>query len=164
MRQRKETAAAQNTFHLKGRIISQYIHNGRNKENKYCRVVLSHAYSLKGGLGVAAIMHPKTNQHLDFQQRRQMTNRRDYKNKTFVCKRMGKTEGKKNLTLWAAQRLQGKWKGDNKRKLATRVMYVKKNKSTVATEIWAPVKQQCCSQEVTEVPPDNKKSLWTHKI
>lgn len=65
MRQGKESAAAQNTFHLKDRIINEYKHNGRNKENKYCLLVLSHAYSLKGGLGVAAIMHPKTNQHLD---------------------------------------------------------------------------------------------------
>lgn len=40
-------------------------------------------------------MHPKTNQHLDFKAK--MTNRRDYKNKISECKRMGKTEGKKNL-------------------------------------------------------------------
>lgn len=98
MRQRRESAAAQNTFHLKGRIINEYKHNGKNRENKYCLVVLSHAYSLKGRLGAAAIMHPKNNQHLDFKQGRQIANRRDYMNKMSVCKRMGKTEEKQQLS------------------------------------------------------------------
>lgn len=35
MRQRKESAAAQNIFHLKDRIINEYKHDRRNKENKY---------------------------------------------------------------------------------------------------------------------------------
>lgn len=77
MRQRRESAAAQNTSHLKDRIINESKHNGRNKENKYYLVVLSHAYSLKGRLGDAAIMHPKTKQHLEFKQGRQIANRRD---------------------------------------------------------------------------------------
>lgn len=103
MRQRRESAAAQNTFHLKDRIINEYKHNGRNKENKYCLVVLRHAYSLKGRLGDAAIMHPKTNQHLDFKQGRQIANRRDYMNKMSVCKRMGKTKGKKEIAQHCEQ-------------------------------------------------------------
>lgn len=102
MRQRRESAAAQNTFHLKDRTINEYKHNGRNKENKYCLVVLSHAYSLKGRLGVAVIMHPKTNQRLDFKQGRQIANRRDYMNKMSVCKRMGKTEGNKKLSTMSS--------------------------------------------------------------
>lgn len=50
-------------------------------------------YSLKGGLGLVVIMH------LDFKQGRQMTNRRDYKDKmSCVLNDGGEREGKKNLS------------------------------------------------------------------